>query len=438
MFTVLSIILAVLTILAGIQTFKKIQLHHLTIVSNSIILLYPFEYLPSIQVSGARLKINYIAISVGMYLFINLLIRKKINFPTQNKNYLLGFLLLSTLGSISNVIDNRRFVVSYLGLILCVLAAFLVANYACNIKLQLKRLFYILVGCSAFGAYQFIGDMIGVKPKFTFLRELYTKAVFGIPRIQGTANEPQLFAGMLFVVLAVVFVYFVTKGPDNNPLGIRQNHLVWTGIFVTLVFLLTISKGAFLALGLSIIILTTYWAVTNQKIINSRHILLALPALIIIASFVIGNSYLSTKLAPIFENVVTTVEGTSPTSVERSSFVDLATKTLEVNPFFGIGPGQYGPYSSTATQDNSTLIVNNVYLEVWLEYGLLTLVLFLTLLGLALYRSLSNKTGLNLIISITLISFLIQWLFFSPIFITPIFIIIGMCLNRELANEFVN
>lgn len=435
MFTVLALIIAGILALALILTFKKVLPQHLSWASNTIILLYPFEYLPSIQLAGARVKLNYIVIGVGVYLFVNLLIRQKIKFPAFNKNYLLGFLLLSTLGSIGNVINTRRFVISFLGLILCVFATFLIANYATNIKLQIRRLIYILGACCVFGVYQFVGDMVGIKPRFTFLREMYTKAVFGIPRIQGTANEPQLFAGMLFIPLAVVLVYFIIKKPNNNPFNIPRNHIIFGGTLVTLVFLLTISKGAFLAIGLTLFILTMYWSVTQKNIINSRNILMALPALVLIVSFIAGTPYLSNKLAPILENVVTTVEGTSATTVERSNFVELANRVLEVNPFFGIGAGQYGPYVSTPGVDNSTLIVNNVYLEVWLEYGLITLSLFIALLGLALYRSMAKQSGLYLVLTISLICFLFQWVFFSPIFITPIFILIGICLNEELLDN---
>jgi O-antigen ligase len=435
MFTVLASVFAGILILALILTFKKVLPQHLAWASNTIILLYPFEYLPSVQLAGARVKLNYIVIGVGVYLFANLLVRQKIRFPGVNKNYLLGFLLISTLGSIGNVINTRRFVISYLGLVLCVLATFLIANYATNIKLQLRRLIYILGACCVFGVYQFVGDMIGIKPKFTFLREMYTKAVFGIPRIQGTANEPQLFAGMLFIPLAAILVYFLIKMPINNPFNIPRSHMIYGGVLISLVFLLTISKGAFLALGGTLFILTVYWAVTYKNIINSRNILLALPAIVLIISFIAGTPYLSNKLAPILENVVTTVEGTSATTVERSNFVELANKVLEVNSFFGIGAGQYGPYVSTPSADNSTLIVNNVYLEVWLEYGLITLSLFLALLGLALYRSMAKQFGLHLVLAISLICFLFQWLFFSPIFITPIFILIGICLNEELLSN---
>jgi O-antigen ligase len=295
-----------------------------------------------------------------------------------------------------------------------------------------------------FGMYQFLGDMVGIKPKFTFLREMYTKQVFGIPRIQGTANEPQLFAGMLFLPLAVFCVYFYFK-MDNNPLNIKSKWSFPIAILTVLVFVLTISKGAFFAVILAILIILGFIAIKKFNLINYRKMLYLVPFLLIITFTFVGSPYLSTKIAPIIDNITGTVAGKSATSQERTSFINQANIILEDNPLFGIGSGQFGTYSSAnninSDSNNETLIVNNAYLELWLEYGVVTLLLFcliiiLTLTKLQKYIEYNIiERSFLIILAITLLSYLIQWSFFSPIYITPIFIIIGLCLNVSKINN---
>ena len=427
------LILLLVVIITTVVLWKKVELKHLNFLANAIIWFLPFEYLPSIPIMGARLKINYVVITIATYLAVILMIKRKLSFKFNNLTYLFLMFLISTVFSFENILVLNRFAISYLGLIFCMLAAIIVSNYATNINLQLKRLFYILCTCAMFGLYQFVGDIVGLKPKYTFLREMYTKVVFGIPRIQGTSNEPQLFAGILFFPLAVFVSNYFLK-VNNNTFGLKSGVLKYSSMLIVLVFVLTISKGAFIAFIIGVLVLLVIKYFYNSSSINFVNLSKFGLLVLFLSSLIIVNPSLSKKIEPIIDNIVQTVGGTAATSTERSNFIDLASELLENNQYRGIGAGQFGVKTNPKNKQTYSLIVNNVYLEVWLEYGFLALMLFIIILILTFLKvyDLAYKKDVNLafVLLVTLLSFLIQWLFFSPIYITPIFIMIGLCWNE--------
>jgi O-antigen ligase len=95
--------------------------------------------------------------------------------------------------------------------------------------------------------------------------------------------------------------------------------------------------------------------------------------------------------------------------------------------------------------NSDQLIVNNIYLEVWLENGFLAFCLFI---GLWLWVLMKNWRHLiytpnwteplivlRLALVLTLQSYLIQWFFFSPLYIMPIFILLGLLLALDRQEQ---
>lgn len=205
---------------------------------------------------------------------------------------------------------------------------------------------------------------------------------------------------------------------------------------------------------------------------------------------------------------IETFRGESGTISERNNFLQAAFETLPNYAIFGIGSGQFGTFAKVVLNaSDNTLIVNNVYVEVWLEHGFLSLACFLTFLILPFWQYFSNlqqqkkleneftsnlnndlngnfifnsiftpnlETNFNIkrnnsqeiqnsnyvlpvqnnknqeiktlqnqgftriigqVLCCTLLAFCLQWLTFSPIFINPIFIILGLFLAYNQTQQ---
>ncbi|NJK71776.1 hypothetical protein HC766_02235 [Candidatus Gracilibacteria bacterium] len=149
-------------------------------------------------------------------------------------------------------------------------------------------------------------------------------------------------------------------------------------------------------------------------------------------------------LLTIFEFFIATILGQGVSAEERLNFLKAFYKILPQNIITGIGSGQYGPAATKyipSLGSNITAIVNNVYLEIWLEFGLIPVLIFIGMLTYIISKNLlyliklpkwqNNNEIARLILVFSLLAYSIQWLTFSPIFIMPIFIIIGLITNLE-------
>ena len=151
------------------------------------------------------------------------------------------------------------------------------------------------------------------------------------------------------------------------------------------------------------------------------------------------------------KNFVETITGTSSSAKDRSSFLNEALRHIPEQGLVGIGMGQYGTYVGDdlgGLNVENQAIVNNVYIEVLLEEGLFALIWFLMILITPLFSMLSiirsknfaQKKELIAAVSIffILIGYYLQWNLFSPIFIMPIFIILGLSYNLSESKKVVD
>jgi O-antigen ligase len=421
-------------------------------LTRILILSLPFERIPSISISGSNLRISQVIIILLTIISATLFLKKdpemmKIHVSRINI-FWLGFLLTSVI-SFFGIQDFKRFVITEFATVMVFLAFFFVSTFAGNVFERIKELVVVMIGVTIFGFYQLLGDLAGLPIMFTGLREQYTKLVFGIARIHATAIEPLYFAGMLFLPLFASMVFLLIQQPtllkkfallQKIPLMVRQILLI---LLFLIGFFLTISKSA---IGIFIILIPIFLIVCtisfgNVIVQNIRHLAPYIIWIIGIIGFAtVFIPSVNNVLVNISENVVDTVNGTSASSEERSGFIKTAQILLEKNQLLGIGSGQYGVeakyFIPQLENDDSFLIVNNVYLEVWLEHGLIPMVVFitwlLTVIGLGFknlfqYKNLDiNSKSSLLILTFSLTAYSLQWLTFSPIFIMPIFILLGL------------
>ena len=495
-------IAVLLILIVSILLWSKVHFAWLTKLCNLLILSLPFEYFPRLEIGGVSWRLSQILVIIGFWIITLLILKKderllfhKLHFASF---YPLIFLALSA-PSWFAAQDLQRFIIHMVGTIFVFGAFVLLANFATDIWKNLRRLTFVLFGCSIFGLYQFFGDLAGIPPAFTLLREHYTKIVFGVPRVQGTAVEPLYFAGMLLIAIFVLVFWICERVESKNKvlkkychlepsqkscvsidnisttfnselipvsfaahLFARDNftayilnqfqfhnliYLFLTLLTIFVVFLLTISKGTFAVLAILTLALMPVLYFTfdfikrfvNQYIVQS--LLVGILGLALFFSFVNPIAL----LGEVGANFVDTLSGTSASAVERNMFINEAIVGIKQNPFFGIGIGQFGDFAGKnlgSINEDGKAIVNNVYLEIWLEQGILAIYFFVFVLFQPIFVLLkkvatwtsplhvniqAKLTGLSLIF--ILVGYYIQWTLFSPIFIMPIFIMLGLAYN---------
>lgn len=513
-----------LTCIVSIFFWSKVKFSWLSDLCTLLILSLPFEYFPRVELGGASWRVSQVLVIIGFWIIAILVFKKdtkllshKLHFATW---YLLVFLILST-PSWFLVQDLQRFIVHLVGTIFVFGALVLLANFATDIWKNLQKLTLVLFGCSIFGLYQFFGDLIGIPSTFTLLREHYTKAVFGVPRVQGTAVEPLYFAGMLLIAIFVLIFWICERlemlknnqqnschleqsersyvrinktseafAPKKTPVSFAASsltnnesqgilavpsptsgnflHFILTRLqrvfrysqgdgyvfllkylflillTIFVVFLLTISKGTFGVLAILILplLIVIFFAFNFFRQFIFNHLLQGILTTILVSIILFTIINPLTLLGEIGTNFVETIAGTSASAVERGMFVSEALAGIKQSPFIGIGMGQYGDYVGSnlgSLNEDGKAIVNNVYLEIWLEEGLFALFFFILILiqpvimllkKVAIrWSPLHNNMLAALSLVFILVGYYIQWTLFSPIFIMPIFILLGLAYN---------
>ncbi|MEM1312733.1 MAG: O-antigen ligase family protein [Patescibacteria group bacterium] len=426
---------------------------------TALVVSLPFERIPSLSVGGVNVRFSQLIVLAGLWIVAVLFFKKDRQLYQLNINKINNILIAFTLCSIPSffvVIESRRFLTTILATYLAFGALFLLSNFSNNIPRKLKYLVLSVATTSIFGLYQFVGDLVDLPTYLTGLREMYTKVVFGIPRVQATALEPLYYAGMLFMPILYILVMILAGVQLNVHPKIKSRYakLILLTLFLS-VFVLTLSKAAF-AIMTGIFILLSLCSAKKLKSIFlfKQFIKLIFVSVSVLSIFTLFFPNLRITVLRIIINFYETATFQFASSIERLNFLQAAIELLPRNVLIGIGSGQYGPWvkslglvNSPVALEGGYLIVNNVYLEVWLEFGILALICFLALLLYPVYNnfkilnSSSNwKTPNNLsrlVLVFTLIAYYLQWFTFSPIFIMPIFILMGLAANLGQNNDTI-
>jgi hypothetical protein len=459
------ILLILISIPIIFLTWNKAELNWLNRISLLIIFSLPFERVPSLEIMGITLRFSQVLTMIGVGIFFILFFKKKLlNFKWSALNYWLVALILATIPSMFNVINWNRYLVTTVATLIVFSAAFLIGNFLKNRIAAIFGLMTSFLLVSLFGYFQFFADLLGAPISTTLLKQTYTKVVFGFPRVHSTAQEPLYFAGMLFLPIFVCLIIYLNPmlniklskqiikhvGTFKNKYYSQILNFFVTNIFLILLclsvglFIITIAKGAWFAimLVLPFFVLGTWNKLNFKKLIFPMVVFICVTyPIIILLSFASPN--FQNSLNKVTENFSETILGTSSTFTERDNFQSLAFDLLKPEAIIGVGSGQYGilaerPLRSLKTEANQFFIVNNVYLEIWLEQGITFLIIFIGMLTWLIstgVNKLLTLTSFNLIQSIHLsiilavICNLIQWFTFSPIYIMPIFILLGVLAN---------
>lgn len=315
-------------------------------------------------------------------------------------------------------------------------------------KTYLKILFISATAVCLFGLYQFFGDLIGLPLWVTGLRVEYTKILFGFPRIQSTALEPLFFANYLLIPLSLNIALLIYAKSRRWFLWALVNLL----LFMTVIWL-TLARGAYVAVAAIILIslvvagLRRMWKrAAGLALVTVFSVGLAV-GLVALGTFIntsrVGHKSAGKSIETFSKHStdVTTGESAEGRTLTRK----LAINAFRSHPILGIGPGNFGGFanSKNPARFGKATVVDNEPLEILAETGLIGLLLFglfgadVTLLITKVrWKKLGSVGQIFLCGTIlSLIGIAIQYQTFSTLYITYIWVTIGLLIGLIKSSQ---
>lgn len=403
--------------------------------------ILPFERIPTFELAGFTVKISYILglLIVGSIIFSQpWQIFKK--HPLLASDYLLiSFWVVSFISSFFTSPDlSRSLVISGLWLFVILLYLFL-----SRLTLS-KKIFDIIlissVAVSIFGLFQFIGDTFGLSVNLTGLREAYTKTILGFPRIQSVALEPLYFANFLLVP------FFVSTGRYIEHKSFFNKYF-WITVLILINIVLTVSRGAYIALAFSFVLFLIYLLVNKPKNIGRKLLGLVLVVFMsVTASY--GLISINGKTAGQNFSDHSLVEDVSEdgSAMDRLNTYETAYRQFLDKPIFGNGVASFGVLtkdSEGSFENEGYGTVNNEYLEILSEtgavgFGLFVLFLIFFVKELVVkYSGEKSKYFMNIAVLFGIIAILIQYNFFSTLYIIYIWAFLAIARGGLKGNVTV-
>lgn len=405
-----------------------------------ILFSLPFERIPSLSIgpSGLTIRTSQVLALILITLNLPLVWKRRKALVTGPWVWLVAFNLLSFVSAFLS--DHRgpsvktAIFVAFVSAISFVVAQVFerqdIKQYA------IWGLIGVIVSC-VFGIYQFFGDLAGLPGWATGLRDQYMKGgIFPFPRIESTALEPLYFANYLLVPLSLILLVQVF---------IKR----WAWIIalpILTIIILSLSRGAQFAAAcvvvgvIGVAFLTKHYRRGVEVAATSAGAVALALSLIAFGSYLYpqyhGGKNTAKDSVKSFTNQSTNVsQGESAEG--RALGRKIAFNEAKSNPVLGIGPGNYGYYAHAqhplefGTDDT---IVNNETLEIAAEEGFVGLALMIGFVAAVLLRtirclrttrdSVVKLGAAGLLIGLTAVA--IQYQLFSTLYITYIWVFIGL------------
>lgn len=398
-----------------------------------------FERLPTLEASGFSLKISLI-IAAGLIIawLINYFknpspgIKAKILSHKWIYFSLIAFWLINLISLLINPLAFRQLAI-FLLISFNIVLFFIISLSEFKQEIWLKISKILIIGAvlvSIFALWQFVGDLAGVFYKWTFLREHYTKIVFGFPRVHGTFLEPMLLANFLLIPIFLNFSLWLKR-------QVTSKFFIPTEFLMIMMLVLALSRSSWLAVivaGGAILIMAF------KDIIKWKTFLIAI--LVFLAGIGVALGLVRLGGGPgAFTNFILhsaeiirapKKQGTSTT--ERLDTYNMALKAFKEKPIFGVGPGGFGRYykeNKDYDPNKGTQTVNNEYLEILAENGVLGTIavaifwLSLLIYGIKKYIIVNDvfKKAITLGLIAAFIALAVQYNFFSSLYVIYIWIL---------------
>jgi O-antigen ligase len=392
----------------------------------------PFERLGSYDISGVTVRPSQVTALLTLAAYLLAMLAKR-SFPVPKLPHLAPLAIFAVIGTagLLNAPNLPRSLLVF-GFTLFTISISLLVPLVLRSKTQLTTLLKFLFGAmvivTIFGLYQFAGDLVGLPPELTGLRDLYTKDVLGFPRVQSTALEPLYYANYLLVPLAILLSFFMSRDRTIPPLFVTG--LLGLGL-VNLV--LTVARGGYIAFAVTAAIILIYYF-AQLKLFTWRNFFYLLSGVLV--SLVIVSQLVDIQeVSENFVGHVSDLFGGASYS-ERVEMYEVAYSAWLEHPWVGIGSGSFGPYQSwhpMVVPEQGWKIVNNEYLELLAENGILGLLAISVTFLIVLVRSVKALTVtrdplLRTVLVGVLAGFagiLVQYNTFSILYIVHIWFMVG-------------
>lgn len=396
-----------------------------------------FERVPSVEIGGLDIRINFLIIFLTLVIYLSSqLYQKKLKFkfdPIRSSVILfLIFMLVSATQAIN--LNRAIMVVISMGLMLCLyLVMSMILEKKEDLIFALKGLLWGALVSAIFGLYQFFGDMIGLPISMTLLKVGYDSSTFGFARVQAGAYEPLYFANYMFIPMFLI-LFLNLSGKIKEVFDKKLSIAI--AILLAINFVLAISRGAFLAAGITGLILVIIQA---RRILTTKNVIIASS----FALLIIGGVYLALlrseprAVDEFVSHLMVEDRDNGESVVLRLSTSSEAIDMFGENALLGVGPGNFGParedYPAEAPEGGWP-IVNNEYLEIAAEQGVVGIFGFLLLIIVVIsrlifvYRNSADQLlpNISLALLFAFIAVLIQYATFSTLYITHIWYLIGL------------
>ncbi|MFH0818414.1 MAG: O-antigen ligase family protein [Patescibacteria group bacterium] len=411
-----------------------------------LIFFLPFERIGSYDISGTTIRISQIAalLTILAWMFKGLNLKSFKLRPQPLFWPIVLFLTVNCVAIINSPNPWRSFQVllfTAFTLSICVLLPNII-RHGDQMPRLIKILYFSALIVTVFGIYQFLGDIIGLSPSLTGLRAQYTKDILGFPRIQSTALEPLYFANYLLIPLSVMTSLFLSKTSKIKPLWLI-GFIIIGGINLVL----TVARGGYIAFAVCLLLIGIVYF---KKLFRIKNIIYGALAIVII--FISANYFIDLNLEGTKEKFIAHTQNLfdGASYVERVYTIEEAYHAWLNHPLVGIGPGSFGPYAAyhpLVEPDAGYLIVNNEYIELLAETGILGLSIFIIIALIVIIRSLrainqAKDKFIKAILIGLLIAFvgiLVQYNTFSILYIIHIWVTIGLliaCQNIVFLNKY--
>jgi len=397
-----------------------------------IVFFLPFERVPTIEMGGINIKINTVLGLLTLFAWILALMAnpKKWKIEPNALAIPLSLFAAALVASLTGAVNLPR-AIFVLVFILFTMALSVLAVNMVNSKEALQKTLLVLFASAlvagAFGLFQFGGDIIGLPRSLTLLKEGYTKAIFGFPRIQAFSMEPLYFANYLLIPICIGIALIFNKAEP-----IKRWPFIGLIALLLINFVLTVSRGGYLGIIGSFAILGIF---LFRKIFTWRNVLIGILTIGIVGygvAFALSKGdYQSTN--EFISHVMVTDFKNSESVQGRLYTYRRAYNAFKWYPVFGIGIGNYGPFAKfypPQPPPKGWDIVNNQFIELLAETGLVGTIAFgFLILVLTLRTFIALKYARDLLLRSVLIgSFaalvgvLIQYNFMSTLYIIHIWV----------------
>jgi len=390
-----------------------------------VVLALPFSYYPLIHagsIAGINIDISllYVLLLAAIACSLSYVVTNR-RLLTSNTPWILlvGLTMYTSVSVLWSANSARGIITAGFMWALLLLVSSIIVHYPTLVR-QKKIIITLLTGSVlvslGWALWQLLGDAIGVSSAYTLLPSTYDGSVFGIARPTGFALEPQFFANILLAPFGwLIWRYLRRDTTIQTPLAI---------IVVATFIVLSLSRGALVA---SIIIIGIL-LVTSHGVVALRAKLVGILVLSIVTAAIAtysiatvrqtdtttGYEALSGAVAHLSLGTISLPQGedstpdNTPSAVSAStaanpapayvrssttSRLSMSSEALRIwqrNPattLFGVGTGGFG--ASLSNPANGA-VVNNYYLEMLVELGIVGILLFvglLSTLGTRLYRA---------------------------------------------------